>query len=113
MSQTTAETLVTVARASRECGVAHWTLRRLIAEGRIPSVSIAGVKRVRISAVRSAIEEFPVGVGCQKFRHATQAAAEDERERLERRGQTADSVPLETYFCQSCRSFHVGHDPRS
>jgi excisionase family DNA binding protein len=61
MSQATAEVenLITIAQAAREVGIAHHVLRRLLARGRIRSVRIGGLPKVRLSDVRSAIEEYP------------------------------------------------------
>jgi hypothetical protein len=56
MSVETAEPLVPIAVASRATGVGYSLLRRLIGQGRIPSVRVCGVPRVRISAVRAAID---------------------------------------------------------
>ncbi len=52
-----AEPLMTIASVSRRTGVPYLTLRRLIALGRIGSVRVAGIPRVRLSEVQAAIVE--------------------------------------------------------
>jgi excisionase family DNA binding protein len=52
------EPIITIARAARECGLAYHVLLRLIHERRIPSVRVAGTRRVRLSAVRAIVEEI-------------------------------------------------------
>jgi len=52
-----AEPLLTCAEASRRTGISYSMLRRLLINGRIASVDVAGVRRVRLSAVRSAMSE--------------------------------------------------------
>jgi excisionase family DNA binding protein len=55
---TTAERLLTVARASRESGLPEWTLRRLVRAGEIPSVLVGTrTRRVRLSEVKASIRE--------------------------------------------------------
>lgn len=55
-----AESLLTIAEASRRTGLAHWTLRRLVKSRRIPHVIIAGVRRVRLSDIKATIREVAV-----------------------------------------------------
>jgi excisionase family DNA binding protein len=60
------EPLLTIASAARHTGVAEWTLRRLVRDGRIPSVDVAGARRVRLSAVQAAIREVNAEAPCAK-----------------------------------------------
>jgi hypothetical protein len=53
------EPLVTQAVAARAVGLPPSTLRRMVRLGHIPSVEIAGTRRVRLSAVRSVMRERP------------------------------------------------------
>ncbi len=52
-----AETFVPIAVASRKSGIPYRSLRRLIQQGRVPSVRFAGIPRVRLSHVLGVIEE--------------------------------------------------------
>ena len=52
------EPIITIAKAARECGLQYHVLLRLIHERRIASVRVAGTRRVRLSEVRSCIEEI-------------------------------------------------------
>jgi len=51
------ETLISIREASRRVGLNYAMLRRLISLGRIDSVQIAGITRVRESSVRQQISE--------------------------------------------------------
>jgi hypothetical protein len=51
------EPIISVAKASRQTGVPYHVLLRLMHLRRIPSVRVAGIRRVRLSQVASAIEE--------------------------------------------------------
>jgi len=53
-----AERLLTIAQAARETGLVYHTLRRLIARGRVASVRVAGLRKVRLSAVQAVLEEI-------------------------------------------------------
>jgi len=53
------EPLMPVSQAARQVGLSVFALRRLIAKGRCPSVLVAGIRRVRLSQVRSVIQEVP------------------------------------------------------
>jgi predicted site-specific integrase-resolvase len=59
VTQTAAEPLVTTAHASRATGVSYHLLRRLVNQGKVPSVTIAGIVRVRLSDIRDAIQTRP------------------------------------------------------
>ena len=52
------EPLVSIAMGARETGISYRALRRLIHAGRLPSVRFAGIRRVRLSQLRAAIEEL-------------------------------------------------------
>jgi excisionase family DNA binding protein len=52
-----AEPIISIAAAARAVGIPYHTLRRLIGLGRIASVRVAGIRRVRASQVIAAIEE--------------------------------------------------------
>jgi excisionase family DNA binding protein len=49
------ETLVTVKEASRQTGVQYSTLARLVRLRRIPSLSVGGIVRLKMSDVRAAV----------------------------------------------------------
>jgi hypothetical protein len=51
------ETLISIREASRRVGLNYAMLRRLISLGRIDSVQIAGITRVRESQIRKQIVE--------------------------------------------------------
>lgn len=53
------EPIIPIATAARELGIPYHTLRRLIHARRIASVRLSGIRRVRLSAVRAALEEIP------------------------------------------------------
>jgi hypothetical protein len=53
------EPIITIARAARMSGISIFTLRRLVRSGRCASVRVAGVRRVRLSAVMSCLQELP------------------------------------------------------
>lgn len=55
-----AEPLIPMTRAAAELGVPYQSFRRLVHLKRIPSVRFAGIRRVRLSAVRAALEEIGV-----------------------------------------------------
>ncbi len=57
LAQAAAEQLIPLTQASRATGVSYSTIRRLVALGRIPSVRVCGIPRVRLGAVLAAIEE--------------------------------------------------------
>jgi excisionase family DNA binding protein len=52
-----AEKIIPIAKAARLLGLEYHTLLRLLHDKRIPSVRVCGVRRVRLSQVRAAIEE--------------------------------------------------------
>jgi excisionase family DNA binding protein len=51
------ERIISIAAAARATGLPYHTLRRLIHLRRVASVRVGGTRRVRLSAVRVAIEE--------------------------------------------------------
>jgi excisionase family DNA binding protein len=57
LAQAVAEQLIPIAQAARTAGLSYSTVRRLVSQGRIPSVRVCGIPRVRLSAVLAAIEE--------------------------------------------------------
>jgi hypothetical protein len=58
MVASTAEPLRTIKSVARETGIPYLTLRRLIRERRVPSVSVAGLPpRLRLTDIRATIEE--------------------------------------------------------
>jgi len=52
------ERLITIAEASRKTGIAYHCLRRLALSGRVPTVDVAGLRRIRLSAVLSIMSEL-------------------------------------------------------
>jgi hypothetical protein len=53
------EPLLKISLAARQAGLSVFALRRLIKKGKCPSVLVAGIRRVRMSGVRSVIKEVP------------------------------------------------------
>lgn len=51
------EPILTVSRAAKMSGLPVLTLRRLVRSGRVRSVKVAGIRRVRLSAVAECLEE--------------------------------------------------------
>jgi excisionase family DNA binding protein len=51
------EPILTVSKAAELSGVPLYTLRRLVRAGRVRSVKVAGIRRVRLSAVAEVLEE--------------------------------------------------------
>ena len=51
--------IMSLAAAARAVGVSYHTLRRLVASGAVPHVTVGGVRRIRLSAARAAIVEHP------------------------------------------------------
>jgi excisionase family DNA binding protein len=54
-----AEKIVPITVAARALGVPYSALRRLVVAGRVPSVRLGGVRRVRLSQLRTMLEEIP------------------------------------------------------
>jgi excisionase family DNA binding protein len=52
------EPLIHMAKAAKECGIPYPTMLRLVRAGRLPSVRFGGIRRCRLSEIRSAIEEL-------------------------------------------------------
>jgi excisionase family DNA binding protein len=52
-----AEPIMPVSRAAKLSGIPVFTLRRLVRSGRVASVRVAGIRRVRLSAVSACLEE--------------------------------------------------------
>jgi hypothetical protein len=59
---TVAEPILTQTAAARAVGLPVLIVRRLIAAGRVPLVEVAGVRRVRLAALRSVVRERRVTV---------------------------------------------------
>jgi excisionase family DNA binding protein len=53
------EPILTVSKASELSGVPVFTLRRLVRSGRVASVKVCGIRRVRLSAISECLEETP------------------------------------------------------
>ena len=56
-SETETDRLIPVSEAARALGWPEATLRRLVSKGRLPSTSLAGIRRVRLSQLRSLLSE--------------------------------------------------------
>ena len=56
------EPILTMAAAARAVGLPVLALRRLVYAGRIAHVKVAGVRRVRLSAVLACLEESPAAI---------------------------------------------------
>jgi excisionase family DNA binding protein len=52
------EPIITIAAAARQTGLAYHALLRLLHMRRIPSVRVAGTRRVRLSQVAAYIQEI-------------------------------------------------------
>ncbi len=55
-----AEKIISMSRAAELAGLAPYTLRRLVAIGRVPCVRVCGRRRVRLSQVLACLEECGV-----------------------------------------------------
>jgi hypothetical protein len=51
------EPIITIAEAARQPGVPVGTLRRLVSLERVPSVSVTGIRRLRLSQVQACLVE--------------------------------------------------------
>jgi excisionase family DNA binding protein len=54
-----AEEIIPMSRAALMCGLKPLTLRRYVAAGKVAAIRVGRVRRVRLSAVRSFLQEIP------------------------------------------------------
>lgn len=59
MSTMSTEPLQSISAAARAVGLPRHTLARLVKRQRVPSITVGGLVRVRLSDVRAAIREVP------------------------------------------------------
>ena len=56
-SPSPAEQVVPITEAARQLGLPYAMLYRLVRQGRVPSVVVSGITRVRLSALRACISD--------------------------------------------------------